>query len=58
MRQYITENGSDDASVSETLALPDTQYVVIDIGGNDTFFRYSHNTILVKEKRTLYVNKL
>lgn len=34
MREFVAENGSSDASVNETLAIPDTQYVVIDIGGN------------------------
>ena len=33
MREFVAESGSDDASVGDTLALPDTQYVVIDIGG-------------------------
>lgn len=33
IREFVTESGSDDASVGDTLALPDTQYVVIDIGG-------------------------
>lgn len=33
IREFVAESGSDDASVGDTLALPDTQYVVIDIGG-------------------------
>jgi len=36
MREFVTESGNDDSLVAETLARPETQYVVIDSGGIET----------------------
>lgn len=33
MRDFVTESGTSDALVADTLTHTDTQYVVIDIGG-------------------------
>ena len=36
IREFVTESGNDDFLVAETLARPETQYVVIDSGGIET----------------------
>ena len=33
MRDFIAESGNNDASVRDTIARAETQYVVVDIGG-------------------------
>ena len=37
VREFVAESGSNDASVEVTIARPETQYMVIDIGGKFNF---------------------
>ena len=37
MREFVAESGSNDATVKDTIARPETQYMVIDIEGKLNF---------------------
>ena len=37
MKEFVAESGRNDASVEDTIARPETQYMVIDIGGEFNF---------------------